>query len=296
MNLTINLYDGTRSLVPADFESQITLLRGDFRQMLRARFRGQPPPIELEPTNSPLDNYAVHVAASHHYDTWFHPINIRRQGDRPVSLMMLPRRSRYRFEPWARLPADIRRFFVAGQATHDELLDGADDRQDILAAFHNFTTALRMTDLEGRTAFSYFRRLIFDPPRAPQRDRFFALAHHDLVEALERARKRKAWASASTAFHPGATASYKEKAFGEGNLQLSIFGREPVELSDAVMVEVDIDYYKDTLAHGLLELVPNKLLEKTTDPRMACRLRWIAARNSPGGAFDPPYLIETSSS
>jgi hypothetical protein len=61
---------------------------------------------------------------------------------------------------------------------------------------------------------------------------------------------------------------------------------------DFVRVEVDIDYYRDALSHALLELVPNKLAERTTDPKMAYRLRWIAMRNIGGIGFDPPYILE----
>jgi hypothetical protein len=116
--------------------------------------------------------------------------------------------------------------------------------------------------------------------------------HKDLEPALDRARKQKLWAKGSTAFHPGATSSYKEKTYGEGNIQLSLYANEKVELSDCLLVEVDIDYYRDELSHGLLELVPNKLLEKTTDPKMAYRLRWMAMRNIGGVEFDPPYVLE----
>ncbi|MFM8394037.1 MAG: hypothetical protein ACKOB4_08955 [Acidobacteriota bacterium] len=290
--LIIELYDATRTLVAEDFESQVTLLRGDYRQIHRGRHRGAQLPFEVELTNGPLDNYIVHVAASHHHDAWFHPVNPRRLAGRPLSLMLLPRRSRYRFEPWTRLSVDIRKFLAAGQSFHDELLDGTDERQDILAAFHNFTTALKSIELEGRSAFSYFRQLIAAGERSPERDRFYALAHKDLEPALERARQQKLWAKGSTAFHPGSTSSYKEKMYGEGNVQLSIYGNEKVGLSDCLMVEVDIDYYKDTLSHGLLELVPNKLLEKTTDPKMAYRLRWMAMRNIGDLRFDPPYVLE----
>jgi hypothetical protein len=291
--LTIELYDATRSLVPDDFESQVTLLRGDYRQIHRGRHRGATLEfIEIELTNGPLDNYIVHVAASHHYDAWYHPVNPRRLGGRPLSVMMLPRKTRYLFTEWGDLAAEVRKFIAQDSGYYEELLDHSDESRDRLAAFHNFTTALRSIQLEGRSAFSYFRQLIVDGELAPARDRFHALAHKELATALERARQQKLWAKGSTAFHPGATASYKEKAYGEGNIQLSLYGKEPVALSDCLMVEVDIDYYKDTLAHGLLELVPNKLLEKTTDPKMAYRLRWMAMRNVGGIGFEPPYVLE----
>jgi hypothetical protein len=296
--LIIELYDSRRTMVSADFESQVTLLRGDYRAVHRGRHQGATLQFELELTNGPLDNYVVHVAAPHHYDAWYHPVNLRRFGGarrsagRSLSLMMLPRKTRYLFSPWAGLAVDLRRFIGQDGSYYDELLDHSEETQDKLAAIHNFTTALKSIELEGRSVFSYFRQLIVAGERAPERDRFYALAHKDLEPALERARRQKLWAKGSTAFHPGSTASYKEKAYGEGNIQLSLYGNEQVSLRDSLMVEVDIDYYKDTLSHGLLELVPNKLLEKTTDPKMAYRLRWMAMRNVAGLEFDPSYVLE----
>jgi hypothetical protein len=66
--LIIELYDSRRTLVSADFESQVTLLRGDYRAVHRGRHQGATLQFELELTNGPLDNYVVHVAAPHHYE------------------------------------------------------------------------------------------------------------------------------------------------------------------------------------------------------------------------------------
>ena len=284
--LIIELYDSRRTLVSADFECQVTLLRGDYRQVHRGRHQGATLQFELELTNGPLDNYVVHVAAPNHYDAWYHPVNLRRFGGRSLSLMMLPRKTRYLFSPWAGLAVDLRRFLGQDSSYYDELLDHSEETQDKLAAIHNFTTALKSIELEGRSVFSYFRQLLVAGERAPERDRFYSLAHKDLEPALERARRQKLWAKGSTAFHPGSTVSYKEKTYGEGNIQLSLYGNEQASLRDGLLVEVD------TLSHGLLELVPNKLLEKTTDPKMAYRLRWMAMRNVAGLEFDPPYVLE----
>lgn len=293
MTLNLQLYDARRVPVAEDFESLVTLLSGDYRQVSRRRHRGSLIEFrDIRLTNSPRDNHIVHVAASHHHDAWYYPVNPRDFGQWPVSIMMLPRRTRYIFKGWSDLAADVRSFFVPGKGYYEELLDHSDGSQDKLAAFHNFTTALKSMELEGRSVFSYFRQLIVEGERAPVSDRFYALAHKDLGLALERARKQRLWAKSSTAFHPGATVSYKERTYGEGNIQLSIYGNEKVALSDCQLVEVDIDYYKDTLSHGLLELVPNKLLEKTTDPKMAYRLRWMAMKNVDSRDFDPPYLLE----
>jgi hypothetical protein len=58
------------------------------------------------------------------------------------------------------------------------------------------------------------------------------------------------------------------------------------------MVEPDIDYYKDLLAHALLEVVVNKVSNSLTDPRQVYVLRWIAGRHAGVPNFEPPYTIE----
>ena len=299
MTMRIELYDAARERVAPTFESRITLINGALKIVRQERIVGQALEVPVEVTNGPIDNYSVHVSAAHCHDTWFHPVNIGRIGNRPVSLMMLPRKTRYRFEEWESLSGELRDFFSRdpgsegeGRDRYNDLLDGPERQQDILGAFHNFTTALTGIRLEGRTAFSYFRKLIWNGEKPPAGDRIYAVAHRDIGDALERGRKRKEWATASTAFHPGATKSYKEKSYGEGNLQISIYGKDDVGEKDFVRVEVDIDYYRDALSHALLELVPNKLAERTTDPKMGYRLRWIAMRNISGVGFDPPYILE----
>ena len=61
---------------------------------------------------------------------------------------------------------------------------------------------------------------------------------------------------------------------------------------DCVVVEPDIDYYKDLAAHALLEVLPNKISGGKTDPRSVYVLRWMAGRHAGVPEFDPPYTIE----
>ena len=58
------------------------------------------------------------------------------------------------------------------------------------------------------------------------------------------------------------------------------------------MIEPDIDYYKDLMAHALLEVVTNKIGNSLTDPRQVYVLRWIAGRHAGVPNFEPPYTIE----
>jgi hypothetical protein len=61
---------------------------------------------------------------------------------------------------------------------------------------------------------------------------------------------------------------------------------------ECVMIEPDIDYYKDPLAHALLEVAANKLTNSLTDPHQVYVLRWMAGRHAGVPNFEPPYTIE----
>jgi hypothetical protein len=131
--------------------------------------------------------------------------------------------------------------------------------------------------------------------RAKQ-DRFFAWADRELVDQVVRAANAKFFAEepASSLFHPGSTRSYKQTQFGEANVQLTFHENEQrqIEGVDCVVVEVDIDYYRDQLSHTLLEVAVNTFTHSLTDPREVYVLRWMAGRHSGVPNFEPPYYLD----
>jgi hypothetical protein len=58
-----------------------------------------------------------------------------------------------------------------------------------------------------------------------------------------------------------------------------------------IVVEPDIDYFKDLAAHALLEVIPNSLGGGLTNPEEVYVLRWIAGRRAGVAEFNPPYTI-----
>src|ERR1041385_2234167 len=94
-------------------------------------------------------------------------------------------------------------------------------------------------------------------------------------------------------FHHGATDSYKQKQFGEANVQLTFHANETKTIDgvECIKMEPDIDYFNDPLAHALLEVLVNGISGSLTDPRQVYVLRWIAGRHAGGPAFNPPYVI-----
>jgi hypothetical protein len=58
-----------------------------------------------------------------------------------------------------------------------------------------------------------------------------------------------------------------------------------------VMIEPDIDYYRDLGAHTIFEVVPNGLTHSLTEPAEVYVLRWIAGQTAGIPEFAPIYTI-----
>jgi hypothetical protein len=126
-------------------------------------------------------------------------------------------------------------------------------------------------------------------------DRFFAWADPALYDAVVQAAKLKLFAREAGfgAFHEGATDSYKQVQFGEANVQLTFHANDhqTVDGQECILMEPDIDYYQDVLAHGIVEVLVNHLTHSLTDPRQVYVLRWMAGRHAGLAPFQPPYTI-----
>ena len=57
-----------------------------------------------------------------------------------------------------------------------------------------------------------------------------------------------------------------------------------------ILVEPDIDYFKDLTAHALLEVAVNTF-GSVTDPQQVYVLRWIAGQRAGVPEFDPLYTL-----
>ena len=81
--------------------------------------------------------------------------------------------------------------------------------------------------------------------------------------------------------------------FGEANVQLTFHGndKQSIDGVDCIMIEPDIDYFKDPAAHALLEVLPNAITGGLTNPAVLYVLRWIAGRHAGVPEFEPPYKI-----
>jgi hypothetical protein len=145
---------------------------------------------------------------------------------------------------------------ATGAARYDMLLD---QQERSLACFLNLVEAMGQINLSLGTPLSYIKQLRWDAPFAPAQDRFFAWCDPMLIDQVKIAAvaNPKQFGAAPPGLHPGATSSWKQIQFGEANVQLT-FHENDHQLIDGVrciMVEPDMDYYQDSEAHILFEVV-----------------------------------------
>ncbi len=293
-SLLLNVFDGSRRPIAGSLPLLVRLRDGAGRMVWRKHHRG--PSIyfsDLPFQNNFADDYTVIVSARRHITTAYGPVRLSPERTATLDLMLLPRDGEFRFHQarWSVLES-ARPHWTArlDRGRYEQLME---QRPAALAGLLNLLTALEQTPLDAGPAMDSLREVIWDPAPAP--DRFFAWARVELLEQVRQAAEKGAFVRTllPSLFHPGATASFKEIRFPFANLQLTFHedARRRVGGDDCVMVEPDIDYYRDPAAHALLEVVPNKLLRRTTDPRMVYLLRWTVTRRAGAPEFAPPYVV-----
>jgi len=303
--INLNIFNGARKPFTIKGDGVlVTLINGRQRQLLRDFFKFSSIPFDVPFENGLADFYDVIVFADRHVQAGFAPVHVSDDVPYVLDLMLLPKKSKFNFDEatWAKLKKSHAPVHAVlsqgasdadGKARYEELLAKT---PGTLAAFFNLTTALKEIHLPNGNALSYIKGLIWEEQERMKEDRFFAYADEVLVDQVVRAAEQGQFASQTgLAFnHPGATRSYKQKQFGEANVQFSFHenDRKKIGDTDCVKVEIDMDYFKDLLAHLFLEVIPNKVSKGKTDPRKIYMLRWIAGRQAGIPEFDPPYTIE----
>lgn len=302
--IQLNVFDGARRPVDADLDILITLRDGHQNQVHREFHNGPTINFDVPFFNNFGDNYTVIVFADRHVQAGFAPVKVSETMPRVIDLMLLPKKNRFNFDEasWAKLKKNHSKLsdILAHDATGDAAAKGRyeefmDTQPGSLAALLNITTAMEDILLPVGNSLDYFKELIWEKKTMKQ-DRFFAFADSALVEQVKRAADQGMFDPqfGLDINHPGATSSFKQVQFGEANLQFSFHENDRVAIDniDCVKVETDMDFFKDPLAHFLLEVIPNKVSGGKTDPRKIYMLRWIAGRHAGLPEFDPPYTIE----
>jgi len=299
--ILINLYDGTRQLLPANTEVLLRIRDGD-QQEVFSQFRNGPTHFIDVPFNDNLrDNYTVLASASGYVDAGYFPVKVSPKIVRPVFLMLLPRNGEFSFHDstWQRLRETAPRLvelFSQGapdndkaEARYEDCMEG---RPASLACLLSIVTVMRDLHLPMGVVLDYMRGIIWD--ERLQQDRFYAYADPELLNQTRLAFLQGAFAQepGPGLLHPGATCSYKQIQFGEANLQLTFHENDPSPAGASWMtIEPDIDLYKDLGGHALLEVLPGFFPGGLTDPKRVYVLRWIAGHQANVAEFNPPYTI-----
>ena len=300
----VNVFDGRRLPISSQVEVLYTLRDGNQKQVYRQFQRA----ASLTVTGLPFfdnfgDDYAVIASASGYRQSGFYPVRLAPNAPQQVDLMLLHDDAGFSFAgTWEAIQAKrpvLARLLAVGMPSDAEARDRFNDllenRPASLACLMNLATAMEQINLRVGTPLDYFQEIIWDDTLA--QDRFFGYADARLIDQVQAAAQQGIFAPefGTALFHPGATRSWKQIAFGEANVQLTFHenpeDRRTINGIDCVKTEPDIDYYKDPAAHALLEVVANGIAGSLTDPREVYVLRWMAGRRAGRPEFDPLYTL-----
>ncbi len=295
--LRLRIFDGTRQLFAAAAQFLITITDGTQTQRVRQFYTDNDITFHLPFFDNFGDLYTVVVWAKGYQQAGFTPVKLSNTYTRTLDIMLISDTPGFSFVN-ARFPAASAAYpFLAagadnatGEARYDKLVE----QEKPLACLLNLAEAMSQIQLNQGTALTYIKQLIWDGANAPAQDRFFAWCDPELINQIKSAPPGQFAVELNPGlFHPGATSSWKQIEFGEANVQLTFHegDKQVIDGLECVMVEPDIDYYRDLLAHTILEVIPNKLDNSLTDPTQVYVLRWIAGQTAGIPEFAPLYTI-----
>jgi hypothetical protein len=310
-SVRVRVYDGTRQFLADPKGLLIRIIDGNHKEQIAKDVKS----ADTTFTGLPFfdnfgDDYTVLASKDGYVGAGFFPVTLNPAGPTQcVDLILLPKDGSFNFEgcSWEGLLVSDPVFCaIVGCEPDDakdryEALRTSSEIEDHLkvADLQNIFTAMAGIHLRDGTPLKYLRALDWDEEWAPRQDRFFGWAEPELVDQVRLSVVDGHFSPEPNPkfFHPGATSSYKENTFGEANVQLTFHGddKRKVKGTSCILVEPDIDYYKDLTAHGILEVVPGLFPNRLTDPRAVYALRWMATRRVAGvPAFEPRYTIENA--
>lgn len=301
----IEVFDGTRQPLKENGGLLITAIDGNQKTVSRDYHDGPAVPLRLPFYNNLGDRYTIVAWVSKYKQAGFSPVNVSNETEQTLKLMLLPENNQFNFASakWQALKTarpSFSKLFAAGVADENAAADRYNDLEDVrggdvLACLLNITTAMSQIFLPSGTPLDYIRMINWELTGDYKlaQDRFFGWADPAIIRQLDQAKGHGEFVDAPYGLHPGATRSYKQVQFGEANVQLTFHEEDKKNIGgvDCIMIEPDIDYYKDTLAHLLLEVAVNAF-GSLTDPRQVYILRWIAGEHAGIPEFDPLYTIE----
>lgn len=294
--ITINVFDGARQPMGPETDLFIRIRDGVQKEIHAKQHRGPSVTFRVPFNNNFQDLYTVLVSADGYRQAGFTPVAVNPDVPQSIDLMLIPRRFKFRIDPWDELPQAMRTLMSAGGSGPDDgeasFREFRKNQPVALATMLNILTAMGSALLAHGTPFDYVTEILWDEVAD---DRFHAFADARLLDELEVAVSLGVFerSPGSSVFHPGATRSFKQVEFGEANVQLTFHENETATINGVacVKLEPDIDYFRSKVSHTLLEVLPNTLTGGKTDAATAYVLRWIAGQLPGSPPFSPPFRI-----
>jgi hypothetical protein len=297
-NLRLRIFDGTRQPFAAPAQFLVRIVDGNQTQRIWQDYRQNDLTFDLPFFDNFGDNYSVLVSSSGYKQAGFAPVKLSNSYLTTLDIMLIKSEPSYNFANALWPVAKAAYPFIASDvdnATGEQRYSDLIEKEKPLACLLNLGEAMSQIALSQGTPLDYIKQLRWDAPYAPVQDRFFGWCDVALIDQVKVAAAAGKFAVEIDPglLHPGATSSWKQTQFGEANVQLTFHEGERTTIKgvDCVMIEPDIDYYKDPAAHILLEVLLNALTHTLTDPAEVYVLRWIAGQTAGIPEFDPLYVL-----
>jgi hypothetical protein len=303
-SILVNVYEGKRQLIADHNRVLFRLIDGKNRVVYEHYLDSASVLFEHVPVRgNDADNFRVIVSRRGHDDGGISSVHVTVDEVQVVNLMEIPRKAVFDFSHahWQNLAADYPeywRIIAAGASSPEE----AETRWESLierypnraACILNLFTAMSQLDLpSGKTMLAYYNQLIWDKTMA--QDRFFGWVDPELETQIRLGVAQGIFVTEPGAgiLHPGATDAFKQIALDEADLNPTFHDndRKTIDGVDYEMFEVDIDYYKDPLAHTFGEVIPNMITGGLTDPMKVYQLRWNSGWAADFPEYEPPETI-----
>ncbi len=308
--LTLNIYDGSRQLFQKPAQFLVTITDGNQTQQFRDFVTSNVTEFHLPFFDNFGDNYTVVVWAKGYKQAGFTPVKLSDATDVTLDLMLIPENPGFNFADatWDAVFAAYPFILGANDPNDPAALAAARQRyKDFLEQEKPLACLLNICEAMSQIVFSqgppqttpliYLKQFHWPQnagdPLTPAQDRFYVWCDLKLMDQIKTRPKMFAPELNPQIFHPDATASWKQIEFGEANVQFTFHGKIVQQIGgvDCVILEPDIDYFRDLGAHAIFEVIPNALTHSLTEPADVYVLRWIAGRMAGAPEFDPLYTI-----
>jgi hypothetical protein len=297
--LRLRIFDGTREPFSKPVKVLVKIVDGMQKQLVWDFYSSSDILFKDLPFYDNFgDNYTVLVSADGYKDAGFYPVKLSDTYTQTLNVMLVSKTSGFSFAKarWGTVKAAFP-FLAAdvddatGKSRYGDLVEA----EQPLACLLNLVEAAGKIALSQGTPLSYVKQLRWDGDFAPKQDRVFAWCDAALIDQVRIGESVKLFSEepAPGILHPGATHSWKEIQYSEADLQLTFHenDKQTIAGTKCVTLELDIDYYRDPLAHVFLEVFPNGLTHTLTNPIEVYVLRWMAGQMAKTPEFAPLYVV-----